>query len=666
MNKLLTLVKVNFIAVIVLLLFSPVLRVEASESNSAVWHVDSNNNRVLYSRSPGSAGSTAISVNVQMNHTTCGNMTTYDLTSVIDTTKQLTVTYTSFSYSFDLLVQRYSTTGYQSRGGSLASGLKPCLYDNLGNTYLLDAENGGSFIIEDVSNITLLKFGYTGQISGTVTYNPSTYKVGAYYFKAENTAIDITLSVSAPARTIIDSEGTAWTVPDEVGNPVVIDCSPDASGSVKYLLDAVDGLSYFIDSYSTVPGEAHVLCSESQTTVTLYPLSSESENINVIFRQSAAADFGIEPVYCSTLGQFTRFLYGTLPEMEVTPLTPAPTEPPEPTYPPESIMPLDLGEVKVNAPDENGAMIDEGTVTVPAFDLVYQTKNANSNFGSADANGIRDVTVEDYCPRIIGFFDVTTAVDGYLSFTFPALHIDLDEHEIQWDTAEPVSTAMLQHEDLESIIYLYANGEKYQVSPYGGSVRIPINSGKTRITFELGLQVKADLTTNYPVSFRLLYKGNLKSFDVNIRTYKDQAASDVSQIKDLLENSDKAEDLGNANDSLGNIFGDYNDVETEGMGNAVGNIDSFDMDNTFKFGGGLLSALNFWLPIITSVISGMGDFAVLYTIGITLSFLMIVVGAVRFALSQASSESRKGTNSKNNVRSGKKSSGKGKSSKGGG
>ncbi len=624
MNKLLKVIAFNFITALALLLFSPALDVNAAENT--VWHVDSKN-ITLYYRAPGSAGSTAINVNTDIT----AYSQSFDLSALTNTSGQLKVEYAPFNCTYELNVQRYGSTANINRGGGYAENLNPCLYDDLGNTYLLDAD-GGSFMIEDISNITTLKFGYTGRIDYTVTYNPSTYKVGSYTFYSTNTAFDITLS---SARTIIDLEGTVWTVPEGVENPVVIKCNE----TQKYLVDGVTGLCCF---ESPLDAGKYVLGAKEYIDVTVY--DGDIWEHKALLREDYAETLGIQPVYCTNLFWFTEFLYSSLPEMTVTPLNPVPSESPAPTVPPDQIQPLDLGTVVINAPDGNGNYVDEGSVTVPAIPLYYQTKNAVANF--LDDSKLIGATIEDYCAQIIGFFNITTSVDGYVSMSFPALHIDLNNLEYVQAIGSTSPVANLQHEDLEAIIILYANGEKYYISPYGGNVRIPVNSGKNRITFELGLQVKDDFTTKQGHSFRVKYEGNLDSFDVNIRTYKDQAATDLEKIKDLLENSDKADDLGNAGDSLGSIFGDYDAIENEGLGNAMGSIDSFDIDNAFNFGGGLLSALQFWLPVMTNIISGMGDFAVLYTIGMTLSFLAIVVGAVRFAISQSSANGKNYKNSK--------------------
>ena len=618
MDKLLKVIAFNFIIALALLLFSPALDVKAAENSHTIsFNFSSSTWYTFFTHTPQVTSQTTAFDNFAITEDLQG--VTYianskkEIANYVVDGRSLVVTYPSISCTFKTSPSSIAMTD------GFFDGVGLYFVDNLGRKYQLDIENGGTFIINDTAGLTDLSLYALGTVNGTLTTNYSS----RYSFCAILKSFNIFVSPGNIIRTITDSEGTVFTVPDSVENPVIVKAY-DTQRSV--LIDAVDGLCYA--SYPDNP-DLHFYCAAESKLLTVY-LEDGTKQYSHLLTTEDAETIGIESVYCTKAWRFTEFLYGSLPQMEVTPLVPiGPVQPP------------DLGTVVIGAPDENGNMVDEGKVTVPAFNLYYLTKNAVVDFSSLDDATLRTATIEDYCPNILGAFEITTEIDGYISMSFPALHTELDKMKYDWDLDSTVDDQTnLQQEDLELVVILYANGEKYSASPYGGNVRIPVNSGKNRIVFELGLKVKNSYLTKRTVSFRALYEGKIESFDVNIRTYKEQGAADLEKIKDLLENSDKADDLGGAGESLGNIFGDFSQVENEGIGNAVDSIGKLDMDNAFKFGGGLLSALQFWLPVMTNIISGMGDFAVIYTIGIYLSFLAIVVGAVRFAISQSSAKGK--------------------------
>lgn len=635
---------------------------KAAESNQTVWHLDAQSTNLLYGGY--SSGWLNTRVNSDVNKSYFKK--TFDLSAFSDKTGNLEVQYTSFDCTYHLRVQRVSSTAYVDRGGAYAENLNPCLYDNLGNIYLLD-ENGGFFVIEDISNITTLTFGYAGHVDYTVTYNPSTTKFSSYSMYCDNTAFDIMLSTVAPKRIITDSEGTVWTVPDEIENPVVI-----KSGSNKKLIDGVTGLGYFVDN--VVYDGCYILASETNDLPTIYMYNEDGTRGDspLQFRQESAEFFGIEPIYCASIPIIDEFLYGSLPEIKVTLLQPEPTESPEPSPEPspgllpEPVIPSgdfdtlhDLGSVDLDNSD-NGGMVDETSVYCSGGRLVFRTKYGTRDYSEHYTYGDPcTVHIEDNCSQFIGRFTLNTEVDGYVSMMFPDLWLYPD---IYWpgpqyfveniDQNETYPQIMKLFEYAEPIIVLYANGEKYTVSPYGGSVQIPVNKGENIVIMEIVLQVKDDFAIVPAQSFYLTYECNLEDFSVYIREYKDVVTSAVEDIKGTLENQleeskkqtealtkyENADKMDSDNDKLTGAIGDYNEISDSLFESAGGSMSDFDLGSAFTYSSHLLAAFGFLATVITSIIQQMGWYSILYPIGIALVIIGALLGLSKYMSSAGPGE----------------------------
>lgn len=655
-------ITVMVLAVLTLAIACPSFSITSAAAENTVWHVDAVTAKQVGHKN---LGSTYRSYNFANNPFAVGpdnksnswSISTYE----IEESSQLTVSYNPYTMTLQLTAARSMYPNENQNQGYLQSGFQLCIEDNLGNQYPLDV-NGGEFTIEDASEITTLTLYVQGSYRAMHTFTPSTVYFQYVRMLATLGAFDITVSSSAPARTITDSEGTVWTVPEGVENPVVIRTGYGAPN--RYLLDGVSGLCYF---KNPLDQSVNVLGSNEQLAVFLYQHDGSKNGENLI--QENAENYGINPVYCAFAHHFTSFLYGSLPEMEVTPLNPAPTESPSPTVPPDDSEQLrDLGTVRIGK-DENGSMVNETTVYVPGGVLTYETKNVDfvSNAEPTGFDYIRHAVIEDYCPKFIGVFNLNTDIDGYCSLQFPDLYlfperikpeeyVPLDANKVVFPTGTGLPEIGLLSEWAEPIVILYANGQKYEVSPYGGNVRIPVNKGNNRVLMEIGLQVKDEFLSNHEGYIQSVYQMYLEDFAVYIRDYQDQTSSAILQeiqkandelIKQTQEQQkqtealtkyENADKMDSDNDKLTGAIGDYNEVSDSLFESAGGSMSDFDLGSAFEYSSSLIAAFGFLATVITSIIQQMGWYSMLYPIGIALVIIGALLGLSRYMSSAGPGE----------------------------
>ncbi len=564
--------------------------------------------------------------------------------------RSLVVTYPSISCTFKISPSSIATTD------GFFDGMGLYFVDNLGRKYQLDIENGGTFVINDTAGLTDLSLYALGTVNGTLTTNYSS----RYTFCAILKSFNISVSPGNIIRTITDSEGTVWTVPEGVENPVIVKAY-DTQRSV--LIDAVDGLCYA--SYPDNP-DLHFYCAAESKLLTVY-LEDGTKQYSSLLTTEDAEKIGIEPVYCTEAWRFTEFLYGSLPDMEVTPLTPDPTETPSPDDFGEIKL---LGEINIDPAGDSG-LVYEQDVTVSGGWLRWKTKtadyidfpaNVDSNYNDDRYRYLRHALVEDYCQKFIGRFTVRSTVDGYTVMDFPDLWIypELDTTKVSSyvgklsdldifptnDKGYPETAVISNY--AEPIVVLYANGERYEVSPYGGSLRIPVNKGETAFILEIGLQVKTDFVANVGGFLHAEYAAYLDDFVVHFRDYQDQnSAAILDEIKkandelikqtqeqqkqtEALTKYENADKMDSDNDKLTGAIGDYNEVSDsifESAGNGMGD---FDISTGFEFGSQLLSAIGFVGTIMTSIITAMEDFSILYTLGVCLVLVGVLIGLYKY------------------------------------
>lgn len=611
---------------------------KAAENDTATWSISSRTALKYYRYSLGYK----TLVTVDFDLPTAWNQLfatpqKYQLPDNVKTGGKLYITYPEFTYGIEFTSYSHMTNKETALYYTPTYDIKPYLVDNLGNQYLLDSQNGGMISINDPSGITDFTFMFLGHVSGSVCANGNAY-MSYLDMKESNQAFNIDFSLTPQARTITDSEGTVWTVPDGVENPVVIRYG--STNTQKLLLDGVSGLGYF-QNPKTQDTE-YVLGSAEYIDVNLYDIDEISHK--ALLREDYAETLGIEPVFCTHMWHFTDFLYGSLPEMEVT-LLPAPTNPPTPTNPPAPDELVDLGEVKIGE-NENGEMIKEGTVYCKGGMLTFRTKYGNRDYNEYHKSGDPCyVHIEDNCSKFIGRFTLNADGDGYVSMMFPDLWL---YPEITWpdsqyfvdqiDENESDAQILKLFESAEPIVILYANGERYNVSPYGGNVRIPVNEGENIVIMEIVLQVKDDFAVKPAQALRVVYECYLEDFAVYIREFKDSVTSAVEDIKETLENQleeskkqtdaltkyEGADKMQSDNDKLSGAIKDYDEVSNSLFESAGDSISDFDLGSAFEYGSSLISAFGFLATVITSIIQQMGYFSMLYPLGVA----MVIIGAL--------------------------------------
>jgi len=621
------------VALTALFLF-PVLRVSASTADTAVWNISSITNREIYYKNLGSSKKSA-DLNFDINS---GSQVTtiYLPKNILENGGPLYVTYPPFTYNASLATAREDN--YNEKIVQIPSlpELKPFIKDNLDNKYPLDAQNGGSFVIDDISNISYFHLVLEGTVSRNVIFSVESRYVRVL---ASTSDFDISISRTAPPRTITDSEGTVWTVPDDIENPVVIRIgTADIS---KVMIDGASGLCYFqnplSDSIEYVLGAEEYIDFIAYDTY-MYPAKPNLMNMEY------AKELGIEPIYCTNSFQFTEFLYGSLSELEVTPL---------------QWQFRELGTVSMEETDSSG-LVNEADVTVPGGFLYFKTKEGdfyNYN-GASETSYIRHALVEDYCTQTLGRFNLNARVDGYVTLSFPNLCLspELFKPDDLVDIILQDSPArQLWSEYIKPDVVLYANGERYIVSSRGGSVQIPVNCGSNYVVLEIGLYVKDDFIANYSGSISAVYKAKLNDFKVHIREYQNQAAIDITdelrkQTEELKAQTDAltkypdADKMDSDSEKLGGAIKDYDDVSNsifESAGNGMGD---FDITSPFEFNTGLVHAISFLSTIVADLILAMGDFSLIYTVGVCMVIAGILLGLSKFIISEPQAEKPKKAN----------------------
>lgn len=674
--------------VLTLVLSCPSLVAEASSPNY-YWKFSAMTDHAIgyQSFSSGVKGSADLNITVFSNYL---GYSTVDTSLVSKYGKRWVFTYEPVDYTIRLGARTTTSGKYTYQDLTIPDSIKPYIKDNLGNMYYLDLRNGGSFVIEDMTGINRLELCFSGTLTGTQALTPASTSYKQIVCLFDCPAFNI-VRHAEELPTITDSEGTVWTVPEGVENPVVI----KTSKTQKYLLDAQPGLSCFknpLPDYSS----SYVLGAEEYIDAVLYDYDMVTHK--ALLREDYAAELGIEPIYCTNMWWFTEFLYGSLPEISVTPLTATPTESPEPTVPPETPDPdgiRNLGTVTIeNSP---GGLVKEGTVYVHGGDLIFETKHADfvSNAEPTGFDYIRHAVIEDYCPKFIGRFTLDVDVDGYVSMQFPDLflfpdmikpeeYVPLDADKVVFPTGSGLPEIGLLSEWAEPIVVLYANGTKYYVSPYGGNVQIPVNKGENVVMLEIGLQVKDEFLSNHEGFIQTVYWAFLEDFAVYIREYQDQVSADISslleqaikqteELKVQTEESKKqtealtkypgSDKMDSDNDALGGAMDEYNKVEDSIFESAGSNIDSFDISEAFAFNPQMLAAFAFLGTIISKIIVNMGDFSMIYTVGAALVLFGIITGMWKFVADSSRDSMRQ---SGSNGRSGKGSGRSSGSGKGGG
>ncbi|MCM1191052.1 MAG: hypothetical protein NC123_04370 [Butyrivibrio sp.] len=623
-------------------------------SDTSTWSIPTVSSQRLYRKDTGSAAATR-TLNFDLDTSVYNAaLSTYQLPDTLDTDKQLVITYPSFAYTLTMTAARANYPNenqYQNNASSLLSGLKPYLVDNLGNTYPLDAENGGTITIEDISNITTLSLKFLGTVSGTITFTPSGYSMRYVNVLGSVSSFDMTLSLAAPARTITDMEGTVWTLADDVENPVVIQQDSD----LKLLLDVSD-LKY-------IPGRTgYYIVSEYIKTVCLYrpdgsiyaeqPLNSLVSNI---FPEYTS------PLYTTSL-KFDGFLYNSLPEYHLN-SEPSPTPAPVP----DGFEEIGIDRYEVDQDDGGYVVIwDSSQYQVennyyveweePVHDFsIYSSKKTMESVDTT--NSLYHAHFDENSFIVKYLYEAPSApYDGYCVVSFPkgiyakivngGLHVPSDGSDItSW------------HYQVDIIPYLLAQGIRYELTDNSSQFSFPVYQDNS-FSFEIGyeIRIRADVQGTVPRWVQYGFDYEVSGFPMSLWYYIDTAKMSqiVDELKTQTEESKKqteelktqteeskkqtealtkfegSDKMDSDNDALGGAISDYNEVSDSLFASADSSLSDFDITSSFNFGGGLLSAISLLSTILTQLILAMGDFSMIYTIGVCLVIAGIILGLWKF------------------------------------
>lgn len=556
-----------------------------------------------------------------------------DLT--IEQTGSVVLKYDAFAFSYFFSGQKYNGNACTITDASglqynvvMNLVLRRGTYPNFEEEYIPLDLNGGHITIQNPETVNAARLSAVGNVNGRAVFNTTYVYYGCITFASP--ALDFYIADD----TIVDSEGTVWTVPAGVKNPVVI--RTGSNEFHKYLVDAVSGLGCF---KNPLDPSKYVFGSKEYIDVVLYDLDLISHRLHADLE--TAEQFGIEPVYTTTRYSFTEFLYGSLPEIEVTPLSPEPTDPPAPTDPPSGEEPVpSLGSFKIGSSQADG-FVYEQDVNIGGGLLVFYSKHVNfeANVSEPDSNKYTwYATIEDRIPKYIGRLDLNCEVDGYVSMSFPDIWLFPDmvypRDVIRDFTFFPPDNENYYlgfiSEYFDSRIFLDANGERFYINQYGGSVRVPVNSGDNVMLMGIELYVKDEFISNHFTNENVIYHALLDDFVINIREYKEQSAADIEEIKDALQNFPGGDKMDEDISNLGGAMKDYDDVNNSIFESAGSGMDGFDMTTGLQFNGKLLSAIAFLSTIIANIIMAMGDYSILYTVGACLLLACILFGLFKY------------------------------------
>ena len=596
-------------------------------SDNTVWHVNSVINKYIFNSDYGSNRSTAT-----LNGIINSQLSTYSLSGITDADEQLTVSYDPFVYSFDLLTQSSSSTARISRGSSLLKDIQPYIVDNLDNKYPLDSVNGGSFTIEDFSNISSLSLYFIGTVNGTITNNGNQFRY--VYIVSDISSFDITFSFGSKSRTITDSEGTVWTVPDDVENPVVISLGT----SFKQLIDAAN-LKYVVNDNGY-----YLLASEEIVSLTLYNPDGSTYDTTTLSYLNQSYTI---PFYTTSL-MFKSFLYGSLPELK---LEKPPVNLPDPDDNFEELVAIKT-KFKSDSNPYNDLILYSTEDSEPKnnwftawdeepreFDVWSSKRTLQAVDGKDD---FYSTHFDEYVSYPLTVYSSSRApYDGYCVVSFPKGLLFNGPIDTNIVTGSEYLTSW--HIQVEITPYILVQGVRYEISDFACSFAFPVYE-EERFSFTIGYEahIRSNITGTAPVTVQWRCPFEISSHSVSVWYYSDD--DEISQIfaemqkqtEELKKQTEALTEYENADkmdedaDNLKGAINDYDEVSDSLFESAGEGINNFDIASGFDFNGNILTSIGFIGTIISSIIVAMGDFSLLYTIGVCLVIVSVLIGLFKY------------------------------------
>lgn len=103
-----------------------------------------------------------------------------------------------------------------------------------------------------------------------------------------------------------------------------------------------------------------------------------------------------------------------------------------------------------------------------------------------------------------------------------------------------------------------------------------------------------------------------------------------SVVVDSLTNFEGADGMNASKDHLDGVIGEYDDIEGSLFESGQAAFDKFDPSSLLTFSTGIYAAIASISQLLISIIAAMGEFSVLYTVGMVLVFFGILIGLWRF------------------------------------
>lgn len=609
---------------LLLVVFCPSFPIVHAQTESTVWHAESGMYTGLCLKNYGSNMS-SLSFNENISQDA---LVSFNIAEYLEMGSPLNVTYNAFSYKFRFQTRYSGSTAFKVRQPvSLSNNVDVYIVDNLGNKYLLDSENGGSFIIEDTSNITKLSLYYIGNVSGRISLSGET----AQYLKIEGfiDPFDITLSVEGKANTITDSNGTVWTVPEGVENPVVLN---QGYGNAV-LVDGISDLYYLKESGE----QLYHFASFSACDVWLYnpdgskfSQGSESTPISVRYLHQGYT----LPVFVSAF-PFEGFLYGSLPDIleqtDVQPVEPVVSD--DRTEYLESVRTEFRSDINpysdlIRYSTEKSDPENNWFTTWDEESKGYEFYTSEHTLETTGEDGLYHSHIDEYVSFPLIFYTSSRApYNGNCVVSFPK-GLVFNQPE---DVTVVSGSEYLKYYDINVEItpYLLVQGVRYEISEFACTLSFPVYEEEP-FSFTIGYEahIRANVTGSVPATVRFRCPFEISRHAVSVWYYSDK--QELSQIQDILENYPDADKMDDATSNLDNAFTDYNDVQDSMFKTAEKSISDFDITSGLKFGGGLLSAITFLSTLLAEIIIKMQDFSMLYTVGICLIVAGILLGLWKF------------------------------------
>lgn len=109
-----------------------------------------------------------------------------------------------------------------------------------------------------------------------------------------------------------------------------------------------------------------------------------------------------------------------------------------------------------------------------------------------------------------------------------------------------------------------------------------------------------------------------------------QAHQDMDKVNDSLTNFSGSGALDTSKGQLDGVISDYDEIEGSLFDSGQAAFDKFDPSSLLSFSVGITSAIGYISQLMVGIISAMGEFSVIYTVGFVLVFFGMLIGLWRF------------------------------------